>query len=804
MIVALALVLRAPLLAGQLDEDPDAVTLPLDLEINGSKAGETIVRSTPTLDVVEIEGSQLKELLVDQVAEELVSLIQGLPDGFASLEQLREHGLEIKLNLERLVIAISIQEKTDPASQLPSRISFGLQRKLNHNAHIDESSLSGYANLRWRSARQGSDNDPTRNSHSLGISHVLNIHGYAIEGESVWNEADGFRTRDLRIVRDLPEKLWRISLGDVSTPIIDLQRGFRVFGLNLAKEFGIQPYRSFTPTGSANIALQESATVRVRLNGRTIRTLRLEEGDYDLEEFKLVAGENNMELEIEGDSGLVDTLNITEFGSMELLDKGVSTYSLTFGWPRTSSLQQGSAKISDFSWYERFVADKPVFSGYYRKGINKRLTRSFDFQASEMWHRLGGSIVAVSPEMGSLNAQLSLNQSKDNPSGYSLRTSWRNTVHGYNLTIDNTLASNGYNLTEPGAIPSDRDLASSSSISISKLLENGTNVSLGALFQKSQNGQRTSSTNLSFGKRFGSVYANTVLRYRNLASHDEFGGFISFTWSPTRKWRNRSQIRYNNSQKGLEFQSRFNYANRWRDSYVSASLDPKYNDQGFTLDGGLAYQTSLYSASLLHTEFYTDIGQFVNKGTDSSLNLSTALAFADGSFGFASQIRDSFAIVSQHKAWKDVTLGINPTIGGYEKMAKPTILKPVLSNMPSYREGYAMVQSVQSERFLDRNDFYFFPGYRRGTKVVIGSDAIYNVRSALTYSDGEPVVFKALLFRKKDQPTITGFTNRIGRFVVTGLTPGPYTIHVADSDETAELLVEEGETMILIDSIQLE
>jgi outer membrane usher protein len=90
----------------------------------------------------------------------------------------------------------------------------------------------------------------------------------------------------------------RFAIGDISTPIKDPQRGFQLWGASIVKDFDIQPYRTFTPTSSASFQLDESATVQMSMNGRSVKSLKLEPGLYDIEQFKLAAGLNTMELEI--------------------------------------------------------------------------------------------------------------------------------------------------------------------------------------------------------------------------------------------------------------------------------------------------------------------------------------------------------------------------------------------------------------------------------------------------------------------------------------------------------------------------
>lgn len=793
--------------ASQLDEDPRAVTLPLDLEVNGSRKGAVIIRSTSNLDIVELQIASLRERIQGSVPDEVAALIARLPDGFVALETLRERGIEVALDLERLVIVLSLPERVDFAAPQPRRIRLGYQQTLQRHAHAPEAAFSGYANFRWRSRRSERDGIHTLDSNALGISHVLNFKGYALEGESVWNDQDGFAARELRMVKDLPDRLLRLSAGDVFTPIVDLQGGYQLLGVNVAKEFDLQPYRSFTPTGSASFRLEESSTVHVTVNGRPVKTLRLQPGQYDIEEFKLAAGQNDMELRIDTDSGLTDTLSVSHFGSYELLEQGVSTYSFAFGWPRAFSLNAETTEAVGLDWYQRIVEREPIYSAYFRKGLTNRYTASINAQGSAAWSRLGMSVTAAPPEFGLVNLQLGYNQGSGNPGAFSSRLSWRYSIGGYSLSMATTRAQPGFSLRKPDQQIGGREFETVHSLTVSKLFRESVNASLSLLEQKRQDGERERSLNGRVGKRFGPVYANASIRVSESPRGDDRGGYLTLTWSPANKWRARSEARYDNGERGAEVSTSLDYFNRRADDYTSATINARYGEGAQALDGGVSYYSSLYSVSAYHTESYDFIDDFSSRGRETAFVVESAVAFAGNSVGLARRIHDSFAIIDRHPAWSNVTIGVNPTLGGFEKESGPSFLRPVLFDLNSYRESHATIQTINSSLFLENNDFYFFPSYRRGTRVVIGTEYIYSVRSTLLYADGSPVAYKALRFNREDKPTVTGFTNAVGRFVVTGLMPGRYTITVADTQETGGLVVEEGaegETMVFLESVRLE
>ena len=785
----LALALHPFVARASLDDDPRAVSLPLEIEVNGASQGEVIVRANPSLDIVELQGSTLKDLARAIAAAEALVLVESLPDGYLSLEALRERGVEIHIDLERLVIALSIQTKSSASAHAARSIQLGYQRRLNYDQHEPQATFSGYANLRWRSAYAHRDDAPSSIRSSLGIDHAINFKGLALDGDSVWTPEDGFQTKELSLVLDLPKRLLRARFGDLSTPITSQQRGAQLFGVSIAKEFGIQPYRTFTPTSSASFELQENATVFVSVNGRATRTLKLEPGQYNIEDFKLAAGPNSMKLEIRSESGLVDQIDVNEFGALSLLGKGVSTYALSLGLPHAYQSGPDTLDLSLLGFYQRFVERSPLASGYYRRGLSNQLTASVDLQGSELWGRAGVTFSTAAERLGEADLSFSLHRAEGHPLAPSARLSWRRQVKGYDFAASSTYTDREYNLFSPSDSSSPRSVVLVNSLSVSKLFSQKLNVSLSAFDQTRADGLHSRAASLNLGQRFNRVYASLSLRYSSDPQGSNASAFLNFTWSPSSNLRSRSQVRLDQSASRPSLSSSIDYSARNGDVFSSASLNLRSDAAGQGADASYSRRSSHYSASITHREVYSDIDDFSSRGRETALAFETGIAFADGAFGLAERVRDGFAIIDRHAAWSTATLGINPTYGGYEKIYDKGFFKPMLPNLPSYREGYATIQTIDSDLFLERNDFYFFPSYHRGTRLLIGDAAIYSVRSQLFFADGEPVAYRAIQLRSPDGKYVNTFTNSVGRFMAIGLEPGPYRLTIANSPESTSLEV---------------
>ncbi|MDA7640325.1 hypothetical protein N8787_01695 [Opitutaceae bacterium] len=114
---------------------------------------------------------------------------------------------------------------------------------------------------------------------------------------------------------------------------------------------------------------------------------------------------------------------------------------------------------------------------------------------------------------------------------------------------------------------------------------------------------------------------------------------------------------------------------------------------------------------------YNNIDDYKQRGVETPLNGDFALAFADGAFGLTRRVSDSFAIITNHRAWRDVSLGINPTLDGYEHRSSPGILKPVLSDLRSYRESQAIIRPLEGDTFFRGRRILFPTVVQTGNKI---------------------------------------------------------------------------------------
>ncbi len=773
---------------------PDTLAIPLDFEVNGRSTGEITVEADRSMQSIWIDGDGFKSRLTPLVTADIQSDLQTLESGFIPLAELQSRGYDIYLDLERLVVTLKIEGKKEEVVSERRHIKVGyIEPVTRENRHTSDASISAYANFNARLTQSKNELGKVSESHKVNIDHTINFGGFALEGDSSWSDSKGprgnrFQLHRLRLVKDLPGSMRRFAIGDISTPIKDPQRGFQLWGASIVKDFDIQPYRTFTPTSSASFQLDESATVQMSMNGRSVKSLKLEPGLYDIEQFKLAAGLNTMELEIVTDSGTMERIQVNNYGEPTLLNKGVSTYALSIGYPFSSN-PESSFSLVDTSWYQRNLSQDPIISGYYQLGLSDRVTGNLNLQSSPKWTRIGSQATWAS-NFGILNLNSGINAlHTSGEQDLKFKLDWRRELWGFKYTASTSYATEGFETTNsdtPSALTSIRD---SSTLRIDKQLSKKASVSFGFLRQSNYQNATETSAALNFGYKFPTFHTGLSFRVYERKAERGYSGFMTFTWNPRENWRTRTRYGFSTDKAEDGVTTNWDYSNRTLKNSLNGNFNLRSSASGKDLDGRFRIENDKYSATLSRAYLYNNIDDYKQRGVETSFNGEFAFAYADGAFGLTRRVSDSFAIVTNHRAWKDINLGINPTLNGYEQKSSTGFLKPVLADLRSYRESQAIIRPLQGDAFLEKEEFYFLPSYKRGIKLTIGNEFIYSFRSTLLYWNEQPVSYKTLKIIGEGMPEILTFTNRSGKFVVTGLKPGAYQVKVSGINEDAYFVI---------------
>ncbi len=184
-----------------------------------------------------------------------------------------------------------------------------------------------------------------------------------------------------------------------------------------------------------------------------------------------------------------------------------------------------------------------------------------------------------------------------------------------------------------------------------------------------------------------------------------------------------------------------------------------------------------------HFGTYTD-GFGSSIAQRSAVRAATSFAFADGAFSMGRPIYDSFAIVKGHRSLKGANVVVEPT--PYGRTADTGILNAATQpNMSSYSERTISVDAPQAPGGFDlgQGSFRAYPPYKSGYVYTVGSEYSVTAMGRLLNEDGEAISLltgRATEVANPEREALTVFTNREGKFGITGLRPGKWRIEMLD------------------------
>jgi outer membrane usher protein len=106
---------------------------------------------------------------------------------------------------------------------------------------------------------------------------------------------------------------------------------------------------------------------------------------------------------------------------------------------------------------------------------------------------------------------------------------------------------------------------------------------------------------------------------------------------------------------------------------------------------------------------------------------------------------------------------------------------------------------------LGQGTFRLLPPYRSGYVLTVGSDYNVTALGRLLGSDGEPLALvsgQAVELSKPNREPVTFFTNREGRFGISGLAPGLWRLEVSGEAATVVDIQENAESIVRLGEIR--
>ena len=688
------------------------------------------------------------------------------------VDTLSTFGIEVEFNSG----LVRLEGNITTALLLPQEIGFNTREPVSISQEFIPNiaaALNIFAGQSFLGAGRGSD--PFRQGASVALEgnvRLFGANGVTINGLANVNEGaeSVFQRGAVSVSYDHIKSATRLTIGDIAPVITGFQGSTSVGGVSFGREFSIQPFRLTTPTGRRQFTLDRAANAKVVINDRVIRDLRLSPGVFDLRDIPFVNGANDVEIQIEDAAGRSDVIRFNAFFDNTLLEPGLSEFAVSAGFE--SDLVPGGIS---------YDTDRPVASGFYRRGVLDNLTLGANAQGDADGAVFGLDAV-LATRFGSFDVESAVSRRFDDLDVAASVTYERllgaNRTGGYTLSASATYLGERFApIGVDGLVDNDESLELSGRVGGPVGL--GINGSLGATYSLRRNEEANDSFfDLAFSRQFlGRFNLSSSVSYERIDGESSVAGLLTLTVGLGR----RSSLTLNQSTATNLTTASFVRPGTGRVGSLGFSANASRDPDNVVVGGDLTYTANRGVFNVSHTNLFASEDDAFAQ-TVTTLSAASSVVYAGGRFGVGRPVGDAFALIDGHPTLDGKSIIVDPSDVG--PVAKSGLLgAAVVPDFQSYRRDSILVEVQDVPLGVDTG-----PGVYDitlplggGAAIQVGSGASVSIIGVLVKASGAPLELVSGNLRSlsnTDQEPIFVFTNRAGRFAVEGLKAGRYRIEL--------------------------
>ncbi|MGB1236724.1 MAG: fimbria/pilus outer membrane usher protein [Pseudomonadales bacterium] len=747
----------------------------------------TVLLSVSAQDELSLSADGVLSLLAPLIEADALRKIRSRANsGRLALADFNIEGISLHFDRSALELVLHIP----PSLELDKAVS--LHRDSDNRRYVKPANISGYINLRLGLTSQktnGVESSERTFSQSHSVEAAVRALSSVVELEGRFEKPDTssrsrFYRQGSRVSYDFAASSTRVTGGDLFTFGSHFQDSADILGLGVSRDFDLIPTRNVRPSAGRRFRLQRPSDVDVFVDGVLVRKLHLAAGSFNLQDIPLVAGSNNIELLIEDASGASERINFNVATAQDLLASGEFDYSIAAGVVATPS-----ASGPDYQ------SDSEIATATARYGVAPWLTLGINAQGTQDTRQWGGSAL-LATDLGRFNLALSRSRIAQRGKGHALSLGFdanfgRSNPRNKSLTLHTELLSSqfgGVGAVTDTTAPSGEPLNTSAVLfnaAYSQRFSNNLRGSIGLGYNRMRAPRHelyTLRAGLSgnIGKSAASWNLSVGMQHSQRDGRDDVA-LLSLSWPLDA----HSKIRSDSSAPDVSQELSYHYSRHpGRIGGVRSKLavrsDPNSDAQ---ISGGLEYTANRFIATLDHDTKLTHLNGR-ERSHSTRVRVETALAMADGHFAIGRPVSNSFAIVHPHRSLSNNRIVIDQTPQSVLNTSDG-LGNVLISDLGSYR-GRTINYDVHELPLgydLGEGAFSVNPPHRAGYSLQVGSDATVTVMGTLIdATTGEPMGLTAGHARYQndpDVPAIAFFSNRKGRFAITGMKPGDYILELA-------------------------
>lgn len=576
----------------------------------------------------------------------------------------------------------------------------------------------------------------------------------------------------------------RYEAGSVLPQPVGLQSVGIINGIGIARRYQqIRPFQNIRPTGRQSILVERASTADVYVNGTLLTRTTLTPGPYDLDDFPLADGANDVRLVIQDSTGATQTIDRSVFFSPTILAPGLTDFGVWAGVP-DDAFSSGTRPL--------------VASSYVLQGVN-RATLGLNAQASSRGLQIGGNVVqAFAPGFVAIDVAWSnrldgeasdIAVALDTQFTFSLRAPG-------DLNLNARLEGYGRRFYGPVDDSDDNQVRYRAAGTANYRIDAATSASIGGLYLRTRpTDQLAWSVNAGLLRQFGRLNASVYLQHERLAEGRRgtslrFGVSLPLATSATATAR--ADTRSGRTELDV---SRFrrsigpDWAGRVVAGRQEGQTDALAQLQWF---GQRAF------ASVTHSSIMPPRSSGLDTSHATVVDAATFVGFADDRIGWGREGNDGFSLVKVHPSLRKARTriehygqsvfrddGLGPIVLPFQRGYSPVRQDLLADRLP---EGYALSDTQQQ----------IFPGFRSGYRFTIGSDAYLSAQGVLLAKGGGPLPLRIGKFKpaRANLATVDFFTAEDGTFFAQGLAAGTYQILI-DNKPVGSLAVKPGTDLLV-------
>jgi outer membrane usher protein len=610
------------------------------------------------------------------------------------------------------------------------------------------------------------------------LDGAVRAFGVVAEGEgyfSLRKDEPMFRRAGTRLVYDDFKHVARWTLGDVRPFARGFQAAPTVAGLSVARFYSVlEPQREIRSSGSQSFSLFAPSTVETIVNGRSVERKLLQPGTYDLRDFPLAEGANDVQLRIEDSTGKPRTIEFNLYSNRQLLGPGLSEFA-GFAGVYASPGARGIA-------YSR----KAAASGFVRRGLSQQFTAGANVQADRAAQQ-GGVELLFGSGLGLFGYDLAASRRSAGGAGFAVSASFEKLLPGdgeHASSLRGIVEVRSARFAVPGSLAPRESIALRASAGYALTLGRDRFIALDGQYLRDRVAAAARySVRASGGFRLlGSLAVVGEAEWEH--SRERRGAIVRL--GVRRRFGERGSGQVDVDSRGV-VRTAFQTAGGRGVGSWAGSVDLNRDPAATSLNAAASLLTNRAEYGVNQLATYNGHGGAISN-IRTSLRAATSIAFAGGAVAIGRPIQDGFLIAAPHRSLKDARVRIDPQAdsesahsgllgGGLEGSLSAYSHRLLVYDVPGAPPGYD----------LGAGNVELVPPYRAGYRLEVGSDYHLLVIGRLLDASGDPIALlagKAIDLKAPKRPAITMFTGRTGKFGAQGLRPGRWRIEMPTEPPT--------------------